>query len=40
LAAMHESEADCGPLAAKAKVEKEAQVRPFADLKAQMRDRD
>lgn len=40
LAAMHSSPADCGPLAEKAKVEKEAQVRPFADLRAQMRDRD
>jgi uncharacterized metal-binding protein YceD (DUF177 family) len=40
LAAMHESEADCGALAEKVKVEKEVQARPFADLKAQMRDRD
>jgi uncharacterized metal-binding protein YceD (DUF177 family) len=36
-AAMHESEEDCGPLAGKAKDEKEAQVRPFADLKSQLR---
>ncbi|HET6629413.1 MAG TPA: YceD family protein [Woeseiaceae bacterium] len=41
LAAMHESEENCGRLAEQAKVEKEeAQVRPFADLKSQMRDRD
>lgn len=41
LAAMHESEEDCGPLAEQAKVEREeAQVRPFANLRSQMRDRD
>ncbi|HEX2139959.1 MAG TPA: YceD family protein [Woeseiaceae bacterium] len=40
LAAMHVSEEDCGPLAGKAKVEEEAQVRPFADLRAQMQTRD
>ncbi len=41
LAAMHESEEDCGPLAKQAAAGKEeAQVRPFADLKSQMRDRD
>ena len=40
LAAMHEAQADCGPLAEQATVEKEeAQVRPFADLRSQMRDR-
>lgn len=41
LAAMHELEEDCGPLTEQAKVEKEeAQVRPFADLRSQMRDKD
>lgn len=40
LAGMHASEEDCGPLAAKAAIEKQAQARPFADLRAQMRDRD
>ena len=38
LAAMHESEADCGPLAEQARTEKdEAQVRPFADLRSKLR---
>jgi uncharacterized protein len=41
LAAMHESEADCGPLAEQARVEKdEAQVRPFADLRSKLRGSD
>lgn len=39
-AAMHASEAECGPLAAQAKVEGEAAVRPFADLKSQLRSRE
>ncbi len=40
LVAMHESEDDCGPLAEQAKADRqEAQVRPFANLRSQMRDR-
>ena len=41
LAAVHEREADCGPLAEQAKAEKdEAQVRPFADLRSKLRGSD
>lgn len=41
LAATHESEADCGPLAGQAKAEEdETQVRPFADLRSKMRGSD
>lgn len=38
-AARHASEEECGPLAEQAKVEDEVPVRPFANLKAQLRDR-
>lgn len=38
-AAMHASEEECGPLAEQAKVENEEPVRPFADLRSQLRDR-
>ncbi len=41
LAAMHQEQADCGPLAEAAKAGKEEeQVRPFANLRSQMRGRD
>lgn len=38
-AAMHASEEECGPLVEQAKVEEEAPVRPFADLRSQLRNR-
>jgi uncharacterized metal-binding protein YceD (DUF177 family) len=36
-AALHESEDACGPLAAKSSLETKTEVRPFADLKSQLR---
>lgn len=40
LAAMHESSEDCGPLAKEVTVARDAGIRPFADLKSQMRHKD
>ncbi|HZD53768.1 MAG TPA: YceD family protein, partial [Woeseiaceae bacterium] len=38
-ATVHASESECGPLAERAKIENEVSVRPFADLKSQLREK-